>query len=79
MSDDPFDKLLDIPVPPPPVDFDAHLNDRINRAITTEQLCDGLLRGLGSAAVELVAAICGGAFKAIERTEESTTDHKKPR
>lgn len=79
MSEDPFDKLLEIPVPPPPADFDSHLNERINRAITTEQLCDGLLRGLGSAAIELVAAICGGAFKSLERHDESPAERAKPK
>ncbi len=67
MHGDPFDKLLDVPVPPPPENFDANLNDRVNRALTTEQLCDGLLRGLGTVAIELVTAICGGAFNSLER------------
>jgi hypothetical protein len=57
--------LASEPVPPVPVNLTTRVHDGVNRAITTEHLCDSVLCALPFAALELFQALCGGAIESV--------------
>ncbi|MDX1963073.1 MAG: hypothetical protein SFX18_07960 [Pirellulales bacterium] len=52
----------EIPDPPPQREFGQRLRQRLNRALVTEQMIDGVLCGLGGAVWELTTALAAGAL-----------------
>jgi hypothetical protein len=74
MATDLFDQLADLEVPPPPVEFDRNLHERLNRSLTTQQIFDLGLRALPCAGIELLRALAGfisltitGAFPSVTK------------
>ena len=59
MSTNLFERLADVPVPPPPRSFNAALHQRLNQRLLAGQLLDLATRGFGFAIWHLARAACG--------------------
>jgi hypothetical protein len=68
-----FEKWADLPVPPPPSNFERRFRERLNRALVAEQLIDGVVRGLGSAGLEFGAALVGGALWSLQPSRQNSS------
>ena len=80
MATDLFEQLADLEVPPPPpVEFDRDLHQRLNQSLTTQHVFDLGLRALPFAALELMRAIAGFASLTITGTfPRVAEDREKP-
>jgi hypothetical protein len=54
-----FDRLAEVPVPPPPSGFNAALHQRLNHRLLAGQLLDLATRGFGFAAWHMAQAAGG--------------------
>ena len=59
MASNLFDRLAESEVPPPPAQFDAQLDKRVNRRLMETQLLDLMLVGLPWAFVHFSRAVVG--------------------
>jgi hypothetical protein len=59
MPSDLFEKLSQVPVPPPPAELDRAVHERVNRALLSAQLFDFAISAVPLAAWHLARAIGG--------------------
>ncbi len=59
MSSDLFDELAETPVPPPPVEFDRGVHERLNRALLTAQVLEFAVSAIPFACMHLAKAVGG--------------------
>jgi len=61
MATDLFERLSELPVPPPPAAprFNAALHQRLNKRLVAGQLADLAVRGFGFAIWNMAQAACG--------------------
>lgn len=76
MATDIFEQLADLEVPPPPVEFDRDLHQRLNQSLTAQHVFDLGLRALPCAALELLRAVIGFAALTITGAFPSVTKER---
>jgi hypothetical protein len=54
-----FEQLADLEVPPPPVQFDKQLHERVNRSLVVSQMIDLAVTGLPWALLHFARAFVG--------------------
>ena len=54
-----LERLAELEVPPPPVQFDTQLHERVNRSLVRAQLVDLLVRGFPWAMLHFARAVVG--------------------
>jgi len=59
MADNFLDQLSEIDVPPPPVEFDSQLHDRVNQSLLSVQLVELLVQVMPMAMLEMTRAFTG--------------------
>jgi hypothetical protein len=59
MATDLFERLADLPVPPPPETFNTALHQRLNRRLLASHLADFALHGFGFAVWHFAQAVGG--------------------
>jgi hypothetical protein len=76
-----FEQLADLEVPPPPIQFDEQLHDRVNRSLITWQLVDLAVNGLpwvllhfGRAFVGLISSTITGRYEPISKRKNGRTN-----
>jgi len=78
MAIDLFDQLADLEIPPPPVQFDKQLHERVNRSLVTWQLVDLIVTGLPWALLHFGRAFVGFiAFTLTGRYETNTKNGRR--
>jgi hypothetical protein len=59
MANNLLDQLANVDVPPPPVEFDRQLHERVNRTLLVVQLIDFAVRALPWALLHFASALRG--------------------
>jgi hypothetical protein len=79
MAPDMFDRLAELEVPPPPVQFDTQLHERVNRSLLIAQFVDLAVKGVPWALVQFLRATVGAlVFTITGRYETSSKNgHRK--
>jgi len=73
-----LEQLADLDVPPPPVQFDAQLHERVNRSLVKSQLIDLIVSGLPWALGHFARAFVGLiTFTLIGRYEIKPKDKRR--
>ena len=78
MASNLFERLAESEVPPPPVQFDTQLHERVNRTLVGTQLVDLLLCGLPWACLHFARAVMGLiAFTLTGRYENNPKNKRR--
>jgi len=79
MSPNLFDRLAELDVPPPPVQFDQQLHQRVNRSLVVGQLVDLLVGAFPWAAGHFAKALLGAILFTVTGRYETDTKQQRRR
>ncbi len=85
MPTDPWEQLAQTPVPPPPVEFDRGVHERINVWLVVGQLADFVVRALPYGMYHFARGLLGaivfslsGRFPLEQKPLDPKADNKQP-
>ena len=79
MASNLFEQLADLEVPPPPVQFDSQLHERVNRSLVISHFVDLLVNGLPWTLGRFFRALVAAISFTLTGRYESDTKHKDTR
>jgi hypothetical protein len=72
-----FERLADLEVPPPPIQFGKQLHERVNRSLVASQMVDLAVKGLPWALLHFARALVGLIALTVTGRYETSNKHAR--